>query len=149
MLPQYLLHLQLAHALGGGWGAIGGLKRLRYDTATVSVADLTLEYYFADFRVALTALPSHSSSAGSAAALRLQGGWYYDGESNVQLVHASGDEVDQPTGVGAVVKTSVRSTVLYGTQWLGRDWAFTYTLGRTHQGDTTRDAAGIGLRRRF
>lgn len=149
VLPRDSLHLQLAHSIGGGWGVIGGVKRLHYNTTTVDIADLAVEYYFSDFRVALTALPSRSSSAGEATSYRLQFGYYYGEENNVQLAFASGDEVDKPTGIGAVVKTTVRSTALYGRHWFARDWALTYTLGHTRQGESRRDAAGLGLRYRF
>ena len=148
-LARDTVHLQLAQNLGGGWGAIGGLKHLRYSTTTVDVADLTVEYYFSSFRAAVTALPAHSSTAGSASTLRLQLGYYYGKENNVQIVAATGDEVDKPVATGAILRTSVRSTAVYGRHFLTQDWALTYTLGRTHQGDSRRDAIGIGLRYRF
>jgi len=149
VLPRDVLHLQLTQTLGGGFGAIGGLKRMRFDGTTVDIADLGLEYYFSSFRLALTALPAHSSTAGSASAVRLQLGHYYGDENNVQFVIATGDEVDRPIAIGPIVKTPIRSTALYGRHWFARDWALTYNLGRTRQGETRRDAAGVGLRYRF
>lgn len=149
VLPRDILHLQLAHTLGDGWGAIGGLKRMRYDGTTVAIADLGLEYYFSSFRLALTVLPARSSTAGNASSFRLQLGHYYGNENNVQLVLASGDEVDRPVALGSIVKTAVRSTAVYGRHWFAHDWAFTYNLGRTRQGESRRDAAGVGLRYRF
>lgn len=149
VLPRDVLHLQLTQNLGGGWGAIGGLKRMRYDTTTVAIADLGLEVYFSSFRLAFTALPAHSTSAGNASSYRLQLGHYYGDDNNVQLVLATGDEVDHPVALGSIVKTPVRSTAIYGRHWVARDWAITYNLGRTRQGESRRDAAGIGLRYRF
>lgn len=149
VLPRDALHLQLAHAIGGGWAAAGGLKRLRYDRTNVDIADLTLEYYVSSFRIALTALPSRSSTAGSASSYRVQLGHYYGNESSVQFVVASGDEVETPIAAGTILKTQVRSTAVFGRHWFARDWALTYTLGRTRQGISRRDAAGLGLRYRF
>lgn len=111
------------------------MKRVHYDSATVNIADLSLGYYLSGFRVALSALPSHSSTAGSAESYRQQ------------LAFASGEEMDKPAGAGAVVKTSVRSAALYGRHWFAR-WALTYTLGQTRHGDSRRDGAGLGLRYR-
>ena len=149
VLPRDRVHLQLAQTLGAGWVVSAGLKRVRYDTTTVDTADLTLERYFADIRAAFTALPGRSSTAGSAASYRAQLGYYYANENNVQLVVASGEEVDQPIAAGIIVKTDVRSTAVYGRHWFARDWAFTYAIGRTRQGPSTREAAGVGLRYRF
>ena len=148
-LPRDALHLQLAHSLGGGWGASGGLKRMRYDNTIVDIADVTLEYYFSSLRIALTVLPSHSSTAGSASSYRVQLGHYYGNENNVQFLVVAGDEVDKAIAAGAIVKTNVRSTAVYGRHWFARDWALTYTLARTQQGQSRRDAAGVGLRYRF
>ena len=149
VLPRDSLHIQLAQELGAGWGVMGGLKQARYDRTTVEIADLTLEYYFSSFRLALTSLPSHSTTAGSASSNRMQIGHYYGTDNNVQFVVASGEEVDRPIAAGTIARASVRSTVLYGRHWLERDWALTYTLGRTRQGDSIRDSAGVGLRYRF
>ena len=148
-LPRNSVYVQLAHSLGGGWAAAAGLKRAHYDNATVDIADLTLEHYFSTFRAAATVLPSHSSTAGSAASYRLQLGHYYGTENNVQLVLAKGDEVDTPIAAGIIVKTPVQSTAVFGRHWFARDWAITYSVGRTRQGASTRDALGVGLRYRF
>lgn len=149
VLPRDVLHLQLSQILGGGWGAIGGLKQMRYDSTTVTIADLALEYYISSFRLALTALPAHSTTAGNASSFRLQLGHYYGEENNVQFVVATGEEVDRPVAFGSIIKTSVRSTAIYGRHWFARDWALTYNIGRTRQGESRRDAAGVGLRYRF
>ena len=149
VLPRDSLYLQLAQNLGGGWGVMGGLKRVLYDHTTVETADLSVEYYFSSFRIALTALPSHSTTAGSAASYRAQLGHYYGAENNVQFVVASGEEVDRPIAAGTIVRSSVTAAAVYGRHWFARDWALTYTLGRTKQGDSTRNMAGVGLRFRF
>lgn len=149
VLARDSLHLQVAQSLPQGWGAIGGLRHVTYNTTLVDIADLTLERYFSDYRIALTAYPSHSQIAGSAASYRLQFSRYYGDENNVQLAIVRGVEVDKPTGVDAVLATSVCSVALFGRHWLTRDWGLGYGIGYTVQGESTRRSANVGLRYRF
>ncbi len=149
VLARDSLHLQLAQSLAQGWGAIGGLRRVTYNTTVVDIADLTLERYFSDYRVALTAYPSRSQIAGSAASYRLQFSRYYSDENNIQLAFVRGTEVDKPTGIDSVLATSVRSLALFGRHWLTRDWGLGYGIGYTVQGASTRRSANVGLRYRF
>lgn len=149
VLPRDSLHLQLAQSLPQGWGLIGGLRQVTYDTTVVDIADLTLERYISDYRVALTVYPSHSQIAGSATSYRLQLSRYYGDENNIQLMLVRGIEVDKPTGVDSVLATSVRSLALFGRHWLTRDWGLGYGLGHTVQGESTRRSASVDLRYRF
>lgn len=149
VLPRDSLHLQLAQSLSQGWGLIGGLRHVTYNTTVVDVADLTLERYVSDYRVAFTAYPSRSRTAGSAASYRLQLSRYYGDENNIQLMIVSGTEVDKPTGIDQVVATSVRSIALFGRHWLTRDWGLGYGIGSTEQGQSRRRSANVGLRYRF
>lgn len=149
VLARDSLHLQLAQSLSQGWGAIGGLRHVTFNTTVVDIADLTLERYFSDYRVALTAYPSHSQIAGSAASYRLQFSRYYGDENNIQLLIVRGIEVDKPTGIDTVLATSVRSVALFGRHWLTRDWGLGYGIGYTVQGESTRRSANVGLRYRF
>ena len=149
VLARDSLHLQLAQSLPLGWGVIGGLRHVTYNTTAVDVADLTLERYFSDYRVAFTAYPSRSQVAGNASSYRLQFSRYYSEENNIQLMLASGTEVDKPTGVGTVLATSVRATALFGRHWLTRNVGLDYGIGHTVQGVSTRRAVNFGLRYRF
>ena len=149
VLPRDSVHLQLAQSLAQGWGAIAGLRHVSYDTTTVDIADLTLERYFSDYRVALTVYPSHSQIAGTATSYRLQLSRYYSEENNIQLALVRGTEVDKPTDVGAVLATDVRSIALFGRHWLTRSWGLGYGIGHTVQGGSTRRSASIDLRYRF
>lgn len=149
VLPRDSVHLQLARSLQQGWGVIGGLRRVSYDTTVVDIADLTLERYFSDYRVALTAYPSRSHTAGRATSYRLQLSRYYGEENNIQLMMVSGTEVDKPTGVDQILAMSVRSVALFGRHWLTREWGIGYGIGYTEQGKSTRRSASLGLRYRF
>ena len=149
VLARDALHLELAQSLAQGWGIIGGLRHVSYDSTEVDSAYLTLERYFSDYRVALTAYPSHSRTAGSAASYRLQFSRYYGDENNIQLMMVRGTEVDKPTGIDQVLAMSVRSVALFGRHWLTREWGLAYGIGYTVQGESTRRAASLGLRYRF
>ena len=149
VLPRDSLHLQLAQSLPQGWGLIAGLRQVTYDTTVVDIADLTLERYISDYRVAFTVYPSHSQIAGSATSYRLQLSRYYGDENNIQLMLVRGIEVDKPTGVDSVLATSVRGLALFGRHWLTRDWGLGYGLGHTVQGESTRRSASVDLRYRF
>ncbi len=149
VLPRDSLHLQLAHSLADGWGVLGGLRHVSYNVTSVDIADLTLERYFSDYRLAFTAYPSRSQIAGNASSYRLQFSRYYGEENNIQLAIVRGTEVDKPTGVDSVLATSVRSVALFGRHWLTRDVGLGYALGYTVQGQSTRRAVNLGLRYRF
>jgi len=149
VLARDSLHLQLAQSLPQGWGLIGGLRHVSYNTTVVDVADLTLERYISDYRIAFTAYPSRSQIAGSAASYRLQLSRYYGDENNIQLMFARGTEVDKPTGIDSVLATSVRSLALFGRHWLTRDWGLGYGIGHTVQGESTRRSASVDLRYRY
>jgi YaiO family outer membrane protein len=154
VLPRDSVHVQLAHSLAHGWGVIGGLKHMTYNVTEVDIAELTVERYFSSYRAAFSVYPSHSRIAGSATSYRMQVGWYYGGryygeENNVQLLYASGVEVDKPTGVDSVLATPVRAFALFGRHWVAREWALAYGVSQTKQGSGTRNGVNLGLRYRF
>lgn len=149
VLPRYTLHGQLSHSLPQGWGVQAGLKRLAYNSASIDIVDLTLERYFGPFRLAWTSTPSHSSTAGNGLGHRLQFGYFYGDDSAVQMLVAAGREVDKPTASAALVATDVRSVAVFGHHAFDAHWGLVYAGGRTHQGDTVRNAGSIGARYRF
>ena len=149
VLARSNLHAQLHRMLGNGWGVAGGARRANYNNASVEIADLTLERDFSDYRAALSVLPAHSSTAGSAPSYRAQFAWYYGNENRLQFMMSRGTEVDRPTGVNLVIATPVRSTVVYGQNWLSLAWALDYSVGRTTQGSVARNAVGVGLRHSY
>ncbi|MBE0615450.1 MAG: YaiO family outer membrane beta-barrel protein [Burkholderiales bacterium] len=149
VLPRDSIHLQLAQSLSRGWGLIGGLRRVTYNTTVVEIADLTLERYFSDYRIAFTVYPSRSRTAGNASSFRLQFSRYYGEENNIQLMAVSGTEADKPSELDRVIATPVRGIALFGRHWLTRDWGLGYGAGYTKQGDSRRRSADVGLRYRF
>ena len=122
---------------------------MRYNTTKVDVAELTVERYFSDYRIAFSVYPSRSQVAGNATSYRLQLSHYYGEENNIQLMVVRGTEVDKPTGVDTVLATSVRSAALFGRHWMTRNLGLTYSIGHTEQGASTRKAVNVGLRYRF
>jgi len=149
VLPLHTLHTQFNRVLADGWGIQGGWKHLTYNNTAVEVLDLTVERYFGAFRAAWTILPSRSATAGSASAQRLQLGYYYGDGNAVQLLVASGREVDKPVAVDSVIATDVRTVYLFGQHAMNSAWVFVYGLGYTEQGATVRKAVNTGLRFRY
>ncbi len=149
VLARDSLQLQLSQSLPQGWGVLGGLKHMTYNTTAVDIAELTLERYFASYRAAFSVYPSSSRTAGNATSYRFQLSHYYADENNVQLMFVRGIEVDKPTGVNTVLATPVRGIALFGRHWLTRQWALGYAVGHTVQGDSSRRAVNLGLRYRF
>jgi YaiO family outer membrane protein len=149
VLPLHTLHAQFNRALADGWGIQGGWKHLTYNNTAVEVLDLTVERYFGAFRAAWTITPSRSTTAGSASAQRLQLGYYYGDGNAVQLLVASGREVDKPSAVDSVIATDVRNVSLFGQHALSPAWVLVYGLGYTEQGATVRKAVNAGLRFRY
>lgn len=152
VLARSLAQAAWARQWGGGWGTQFGVRHLAYTATDVTIGELTLERYLGAFRFAYTYHPSRSSTAGAAAGHRVQGGYYYGGFSTVQLVLASGDEVDKPSAAAAVVPVEVRGAALFGLQQIGCDWGIGWSLGYTENrggADGERAAAGLYLHRRF
>jgi len=149
VLPLHTLHAQLNRALADGWGIQGGWKHLTYNNTAVDVLDFTVERYFGAFRAAWTITPSRSETAGSASAQRLQLSYYYGDGNAVQLLIASGREVDKPVAVDTVIATDVRTISLFGQHALNPAWVLVYGMGYTEQGATVRKAVNAGLRFRY
>jgi YaiO family outer membrane protein len=149
VLPRHSVHLQLTQSLGQGWGLLGGFKHVSYNATDVRIGELTVERYFGAYRVAASLYPSHSSTAGNASSYRIQLSRYYGSENAIQVLYVGGVEVDRPTAVDTVLATKVRSVALFGRHWLTREWALTYGLAHTVQGNGTRHAANVGVRLRF
>ncbi len=149
VLSRHSMQLQVGQSLAQGWGLLGGLKHVSYNVAEVDIAELTVERYFGAYRAAVSVYPSHSSTAGNASSYRLQMSRYYGEENNIQLLYVGGVEVDRPTAVDTILAAKVRSVALFGRHWVTRDWALTYGVAHTVQGNSTRHAANVGVRLRF
>lgn len=152
VLPRSSLQGSWNHAWGGGWGTQLGVRQTDYATTSLTLGEVMLERYLGNFRWAYTYGPSHSTTAGSSASHRVQGGYYYGTFSSVQALLVAGDEVDQPTSATTVTETHVRSAAVFGLQQLGCDWGLGWSLSYTQTRaavDGSRRGAGLFVQRRF
>lgn len=140
--PKRSLQAGLSLSLTDGWGVGGGLKQVTYNASVLRVADVTLERYWGNYRVAYSIHPTHSNIAGSALGHRLQMSRYYGDDNSVSLLFAAGSEVDRPE-VGIFTKSTVRAVALFGQHGLSGSWALGYALSHTSQAGTRRDGFSL------
>ena len=131
VLPEYAAHLQWTHEFAGGWGIIGGYKRVEYTESGVHLIDLGAEYYFSNYRAAYTAVVSESDNAGGALSHRFQLGYTFDSMSNIQLAVTTGSEVEKPVNASSIIKTDFTTLALWGEVLLNRRWTLIYAAGYT------------------
>ncbi|OWW21002.1 YaiO family outer membrane beta-barrel protein [Noviherbaspirillum denitrificans] len=129
------------------WLLHAGARTTNYDAERVNQGLLMLEHYFSSFSAAVGWRPAraYDSTAHSG---EVRGSYYYGDRNSVGLILAGGKEA--ASIAGAVTLTSLRSAVLVGRHWLGRDWAVNYSLGHTRQGDFySRNGISLGLQHTF
>ncbi len=135
----------LQGTLGAGWVLTGGYRHSEYGTGPLEQGFSTLEYYFSDFRLAYTARVTDSLGK-TQFGHRFDFSYYYQDASFVTLTYVMGAE----TGgfQGTVYDTEFFG--LHGRHWFNRDWALTWDLGHTRQGNAyTREGVSVGIRRAF
>lgn len=131
VMPEYSAYLQWTHEFTGGWGIIGGYKRVEYTESGVHQIDLGAEYYFSDYRAAYTSYISDSDSAGLAVSHRFQLGYTFESMSNIQLAVATGSEVEKPVNASSIIKTDFTTITFWGELLLNRRWSLIYAAGYT------------------
>jgi YaiO family outer membrane protein len=148
-LARDSLQAQLLQSFANGWGGTLGVRHARYNTTDVTIGELTIEKYFADYRAALTYSPSHSSTAGNAASYRVAFAYYYGERSNVQLSLARGEELERANIALPIVATDVRAATIYGRHAIDSAWAINYAIGRTTRANVTHNEFSVGASFRF
>jgi YaiO family outer membrane protein len=148
-LVQDSVQIQFARAFDNGYGAAIGLREARYDTARVTIGEITAERYFSDYRVAFSLYPSHSSLAGNAMSYRLSVAAYYGARSNLQLALVQGTELDRLSAAAPVISARVRATTVYGRHALNEAWALDYAVGCSKRADVTHNQFNVGATFRF
>jgi YaiO family outer membrane protein len=143
------LQAQLLQGFTDGWGGVLGVRHQRYDTSDVTIGEVTIEKYFADYRAAFTYSPSHSSTAGNAASFRAVIAYYYGDRSNVQLSVGRGEELERANLTLPIVVTDVRAATIYGRHAISSAWAINYAIGRTTRANVTHHEFSVGASFRF
>jgi len=154
VLPEYSVYLQWTHSFAGGWGVIGGYKRVNYTESGVHLIDIGTEYYFSNYRAAYTSVISESDTAGGALSHRFQLGYTFESLSNIQLALATGSEVEKPVSASSIIKTDFTTVTLWGEIMLSRKWALDYAGGYTqlevnNSAGSNRRFINLGIRYTF
>lgn len=148
VLPRHALGAGLQYEFAPAWLVHTGVKSTRYDNTTVAQGLLMLEHYFSSFSASVSWRPARALGR-HANSFELRGSYFYGDKSMIGLIVASGREA---TAIGAqnVVLADVRSAALVGRHWLRNDWALTYTIARTRQGNFyTRTGLRLGVQHAF
>jgi YaiO family outer membrane protein len=148
VLARQSLAATLQYEFQPTWIAHLGLGHRRYDGADVDSGLLMIEHYFSDFSASAAWKPVRASGS-SASSTELRASYYYGDANSVGLILSQGSE---PTtlGPGVVVLTDVKAVALLGRHWVNPQWAITYALSQTRQGDFyTRRSVRLGAKHVF
>jgi len=139
--PQIIAELGFTAHVGAtlaqGWGVDLAYRRREYTADAVSSGLITVEKYFADFRIAyqlgLSRLDGASNFANHSATFN----WYVNEASSVGLSVNSGREAES-IGNGRVLETDVRGLSIVGSHKLNPRLGLRTWLGIHNQGDLYR-----------
>jgi YaiO family outer membrane protein len=142
-LPQHSLGLTLQYEFAPAWLVHGGVKSTRYNDVSVEQSILMVEHYVSAFSWAVAWRPVRVSDTSTSSA-ELRGSYYYGEKNAVTLSASNGQEATIDNTL--VTLANVSSIALSGRHWVNRDWALTYVLNSTHQGDYySRNGLRIGV----
>jgi YaiO family outer membrane protein len=143
-LAQRSLGMTLNYEFAPAWLVYVGAKNTQYNDASVDQGLLMVERYFGSFSAAAAWRPVRAFGT-STSSQELRGSYYYGDKNVVGLILSSGQEAAQISST-QIALADVKSTALTGRHWVSRDWAFTYALNSTRQGDFyTRNGLRIGV----
>lgn len=148
VLPQRSLGLTLNYEFAPAWLAYVGAKNTRYNDVSVAQGLFMVERYISSFSVAAAWRPVQVFGT-STSSQELRGSYYYGDKNVAGLILSSGQEATQVSST-LIALADVKSVALTGRHWVSRDWAFTYVLNSTQQGDFyTRNGLRIGVQHIF
>jgi YaiO family outer membrane protein len=147
-LAQRSLGLTLQYEFAPAWLAYVGARNTQYTDASVDQGLFMVEHYFGAFSAAAAWRPVQAFGTGTSSQ-ELRGSYYYGDKNVVGLILSSGQEATQINSA-QIALADVRSVALTGRHWISSDWAFTYVLNSTQQGDFyTRNGLRIGVQHIF
>lgn len=148
VLPRRSAAIGLQYEFAPAWLVHGALKNTSYSAASINQASLTLEHYFASYRLAAIWRPTRAfGTVVHGGEVRFDR--YYGDASSIGIAVAAGQEAATLDG-GTVAVSDIRSIVFNGRHWIDPDWALHYEIGRVRQGDAyTRQGVVLGVQRAF
>lgn len=147
VLPRTTALATLQYAFDGGWALTAGLRHAEYNSATATQLPLTLERYFGPFRVAYSPTPTFVQDK-TLYNHGMQFSYYYNDISFINLSYSRGEEANR--FISRFEINDVYYAGVNGRHWFNPDWALTWELAHTSQGDLyERSGVRLGLRRAF
>ncbi|WP_162299608.1 YaiO family outer membrane beta-barrel protein [Pseudomethylobacillus aquaticus] len=137
----------LQYALDDGWVLHAGVRHAEYNASSATLLPLGVERYVGNWRFAYSPTPIFTEGR-TLYNHRIQVSRYYHDNSFITASYSRGEESDQ--FLSTFLISDVYSFGLNGRHWLNQDWAVSWQLNQTQQGDSyQRNGIGIGLRRAF
>jgi len=150
ILARWSVLSQLQYGFDEGWSVHFGARHTVYNSALTNTLTFTGERYWSDYRAAFTHAESSLADAGSVSNDRIQLSRYYGEMNFVGAGLSRGSEIENLGLPLGILSTRVQSIALNGRHWFSHDWAASYELGITEQGNYyTRNTLRFGLRRQF
>jgi YaiO family outer membrane protein len=127
------------------WSFTGGYRHSDYVTGPLQQTFATLEHYFADFRAAYTFRATEAFYAIQYGQ-RFDFSYFYQDSSFLTMTFSTGAEIGGFQGT--VYNTQYFG--LRGRHWLDQNWAISWDLAFSQQGNAySRGGVGLGIRRVF
>lgn len=150
VLARWSAFGQLHRKFANGWNLQAGWRHTEYNNTATSLASLTTERYWQNYRAAFTAYSGKLDGvAGTFPSGRVQFDYYYSDRDRIGVSLSTGREAEN-LGAAGVLVSKVRDAALIGNHWINPQWAMTYSANVHRQGDIyTRHGIELGVRRRF
>ncbi|MFZ2629250.1 MAG: YaiO family outer membrane beta-barrel protein [Rugosibacter sp.] len=150
VLARWSAFGQLQRKFAYGWNLQAGWRHTEYNNAGTSLASLTAERYWRNYRAAFTTYSGRLDGVGGTfPSGRMQLDYYYGDRNRIGFSLSAGREAEN-VGAAGVLVSKVRDAALAGSHWVSPQWAITYVANVHRQGDIyTRHGIELGVRRRF
>lgn len=147
VLPKYTLSGTISYVFLPATVGQFGVKTTSYDETRVNQVTIGVERYIGAFSLGATWRPARAFGKSiDGGEVRIN--YYYGERSSISMLLGAGEEVT-PIGEFKTI-TKVRAGALFGHHWLDQNWAVTYAVSRTRQGDFyNRTGVNIGLQYAF
>jgi YaiO family outer membrane protein len=146
VLPSNSIAAGATYNSGSKWYEGVTLRHTGYASTNVNSTALSLEHYWASFRIAYSVTAAHLQATGTDVDHSIELDRYY-GEKNsyVGIGYTFGREVEN-VGLPALLVSNVNGLSISGRHWTSDRWAIAYGLESFKQGASyTRSGGHLGL----
>lgn len=145
ILPRHSVSADLHYDIAPAWIVHGGFKHTSYDAVSVNQGVATIEHYIDAFRLAASwRLTRALNATTQSKEIRID--YYRNDVDRLGASVAIGREAFT-AGLSSVAISDVKSLVINGHHGFIKDWALTYEISRTLQGDAySKNGVSAGVR---